>query len=240
MSTDNVSAADWQLLDQCNSEHFYDELSRAGVILSGHFVLRSGKHANTFVDIKGLYPHPRVTKTFARALALRIQRELGEVLLSIRAVVAPAIGGVILAHDTADWISLISQDFDREVMALFSEKDKNDKFYFGRGYDEFIDGGLFVIVEDVITTGRSVRELVELIESLGGKVLLICSIWNRGSITAEETGGVPVISLINRELQTWDLLDCRADGPCAAGVPVNIKHGRGREYVEQYGPSGLS
>lgn len=230
------ASVDWQLLDQRNEDSFVDSLSKAGVILKGHFVLRSMNHTDRFVDIKGLYPHTRVTKSFARALALRIQRELGdEQLLSVRGVVAPAVGGVILAHDTAEWIGLLSQEFDREVLALFAEKDENGVFYFGRGYDEYIAGGLFVIVEDVMTSGGSVHDLVELIEGLGGKVLIICAIWNRGQVTAERVRGITVISLINKVLESWTGKECIESRLCSRGIEINTKHGRGAAYVKEYG-----
>jgi orotate phosphoribosyltransferase len=239
MSSDNVVPFNWAAIDQRNEEGFVQELLDVGVILRGHFVLRSGLCGDTFVDIKGLYPHTRTCKRFARAIGNRIQRELGDMVHQVRGVIGPARGGVMLAHDVADWTAQCEPEHDREVLAFFAEKDGQSKFYFGRGYDKFIPGGLFVVVEDVTTTGSAVKELVQLIHQHGGTVLLICAIWNRGDIKAEDVGGIPVVSLINRNLPTWagypksvPPKDCPQ---CKTGVPFDLDHGRGREWVDEHG-----
>ncbi len=241
------NVVDWQIINQRNEDMFVADLEAAGVIRTGHFILRSFAHADKFVDIKGLYPHTRIAKKIARALAVRIQRELGdEKLVQIRGVVAPAMGGVILAHDTADWIGLLSQEFDREVLALFAEKEPipseerteggpKERFYFGRGYDEYIDGGIFVVVEDVMTSGGSVFDLIQLVERHGGTVLLVCCIWNRGKVGPDAIGGKSVVSLINRELATNERSTCEKEGPCSRGEEIDVKHGRGKEYVDEFG-----
>lgn len=227
----SVVEMDWASLDQRNEERFVQILDEKEVIIRGHFTLTSGRHADTYVNIKGLYPHTRTARDFGRALAHRIERELGPAgLLSIAGVVAPAMGGVILAHDTADWIGTQSQDFDREVLALFAEKVSNRKddgkrFVFNRGYDEFIAGRRFVVVEDVMTTGGSVLDLVELVREHGGEVVLVCAIWVRGDIGSEDVGGVPMVSLINRTIPTYSVEECRVEGPCSQEIPMNTKHG---------------
>ncbi len=226
--TDHPAAVDWRLLDQRNEERFLAELTKANAILSGHFTLASGKHADTFVNIKGLYPHVLATMLFGRALALRIIRELGERAQLLAGVVSPAVGGVVHSFNTAYWLTQVSQEVDREILALFAEKIKgSDEFEFLRGYAELIPGGMFVEVEDVITSGGSVAKVIREARKNGGDVALICCIWNRGGIT--EIEGVPVVSLINLELPTWKPDQCKIDGPCSKELPISTKHGRGPE-----------
>jgi orotate phosphoribosyltransferase len=236
-----TQVVDWSLLDRKNEERFVADLERAGVILEGHFVLRSGMHTHKFVDIKGLYPHTRIAKNFGRALALRIQRELGfQGVQQVAGVVAPVMGGVILAHDTADWLSFASQEFDREFLALFVEKDTLDKekFFFGRGYDEYIPGRHWVVVEDVVTTGSAIRGLVEQVRGLGGYVDVACAIWDRGQVGEHGIDGVPLISLVSKGMPAFDVPH-GADCPlCKKDEPINTKHGRGAEYLEKHGQIG--
>lgn len=235
----DFDAVDWRLLDQRNEDRFVDFLTQAGVIIKGHFVLASGKHSDTFVNIKGLYPHVRITMLFGRALAVRIEREMGGGLLNARGVVAPAIGGIVFAHDTAYWLSELCQEFDREFLALFAEKSRgSDDFVYGRGYDEMIPGGVFVEVEDVITSGGSVEKVIRLTRDNGGEVLLVCCIWNRGGV--ETVAGVRVVSLINRALPIWTPEECKANGPCSKEEQIDLKHGRGRQYVQEHGQVGVA
>jgi orotate phosphoribosyltransferase len=221
----------WIGTDFQNEKEFVALLEKWEVLLRhDHFVLRSGAHSSDFVNIKGLYPHTGVTKAFCKALAIRIRRELGPSgLATVRGVLAPAMGGVILCHDVAEWISLTSENIDREVLALFAEKDGAGNLQFNRGYDEYISGGNFVVVEDVSTTGGSIVQVIDLAHRHGGEVLLSCSIWDRGG--TGELAGVPHVSLINRKLPIFTPEECAATGPCSKGIPINRKHGRGREMT---------
>ncbi len=111
-----------------------------------------------------------------------------------------------------------------------------DKFVIKRGYDKLITGKNVLVVEDVLTTGGSVRKVIEATRAIGGNVIGVGALWNRGGITSQNVANVPkLISLVNRKLDEWDEKDCPL---CKQGVPININVGKGREFLLR--KSGMS
>ena len=86
-----------------------------------------------------------------------------------------------------------------------------------------------LVVDDILTTGGSVRKVVETTRSFGGNVVAVGVLCNRGGIKPEDVGGVPrLFALVNVKLDAWDEMDCPL---CASGVPVNTDVGKGREFL---------
>jgi orotate phosphoribosyltransferase len=144
---------------------------------------------------------------------------------NVQVVIAPAIGGVILMTWTARHLSELT---DREVLGVYAEKD-GDGFVIKRGYDKIVAGKNVLVVEDLLTTGGSVKKVIEATRALGGNIVGLAVLCNRGGITAQDVGGVPkLFALTNVKLDAWDEADCPL---CAQGVSINTDVGKGREFL---------
>ncbi len=143
------------------------------------------------------------------------------------AVVAPAIGGVILSQWVAYYLSKI---VGHEVLSLYAEKTEDAPvFVIKRGYEKIIPRKRILLVEDVLTTGGSVKRVVDVVRSLGGEPVGLGVLCNRGNITPQDVGGIPKISaLVNVQLESWEEAECPL---CAQGVPINLSVGKGMEFM---------
>lgn len=198
------------------------ELGALGAILRGHFVFTSGKHGGMYINKDAVYPHTRETHRFCMAIAGRFGED------RVDTVIAPAIGGVILSQWTAHYLSVLRAC---EVYGVYAEKadPAGTAFVIKRGYDKFIAGKRVLVVEDVLNTGGSVRKVVDAVREIGGAVIGIGALCNRGGVTAQDVGDVPKLTaLVNVAFDAWDEADCPL---CRNGVPVNTDVGKGREYL---------
>ncbi len=197
-----------------------DVLKRVGaVITDSHIVYTSGKHGSAYVNKDAVYPHTWETSQ----LCYMISRQFKD--NNVQVVIAPAIGGVILMTWTAYHLTKWT---DRDVLGVYAEKD-GDGFVIKRGYDKIVTGRNVLVVEDILTTGGSVKKVIEAVRNLGGNIVGLGVLCNRGGITAEDVGGVPkLFSLADVKLEAWDEAECPL---CAQGVPINTDVGKGREFL---------
>jgi orotate phosphoribosyltransferase len=201
-------------------------LDRLGAIVKdSHVVYTSGKHGSAYVNKDVLYRSPVETSAVCRDMAkqadefftFRQDRELN-------AVLGPVIGGVVLAQ----WVAYhLAARQARPPFAIFAEKEGDD-FVIKRGYDALIEGTHVLVVEDVLTTGGSVRKVIKAARACGAEVIGVSAICNRGGLTAEALGVECLFSLINVTLEAWDETDCPL---CARNVPINTQVGKGWEYL---------
>lgn len=120
-------------------------------------------------------------------------------------VVAPAMGGLMIGHEVARALG---------ARSIFTERDSDGKMVLRRGFS-VRPGERCVVIEDVITTGGSTKEVVELLQSLGAVVLAAGSIIDRSGGGAQV--GVPRVALVTMEVTAWKPEACPL---CAAGTPV--------------------
>lgn len=207
-------------------------LEKCKVILSGHFVLTSGRHADTYVNIKGLFPRTKEPNPYikeaqmlCREIALRTQH------FNIEVVVGPETGGTIMSQYIADYLT---EFLGREVLAALTEKIPGTKeFVFKDGHDERVTHKRVLVVEDVLTSGTSVRNVVNLARVKGGFVVALGAICNRGNVTTKEVGDVAkFFALSNLNLQVWDESECPH---CRDDTPINTEVGKGAEYLSKRG-----
>jgi len=197
-----------------------------GYITNSHIVYTSGKHGEVYLNKDAIYPH---TKEISR-ICLEIAKKFKAKKIEI--VVAPALGGIILSQ----WTSYHLTDLTgREVLALYTEKVSDESLpggnnqVFKRGYDKLVKGKKVLIVEDITTTGGSVKKVIESVRKIGGEVVAVCVLVNRDPDNINsQTIGVPFFSLAQVKMQAWDEKDCPL---CKKGVPVNTTVGKGREYL---------
>ncbi len=163
-----------------------------GALLEGHFLLSSGLHSPRYLQCALVLQDPR--------LATRLGEDLGDGLLSllgserVSAVVAPALGGVIVGHEVARALG---------CRALFTER-QEDGMTLRRGFT-LAPGESVVVVEDVITTGKSTREVIDVVRARGARVAAVGSLVDRsGGLDL----GLPRHSLLALDVPTWTAGEC--------------------------------
>ncbi len=204
-----------------NEKEVLQILGKVGaVITNGHIVYTSGKHGTAYINKDALYPHTAETSRICYAIAERFAND------DVRVVIAPAIGGVILSQWTAHHLTEIN---GYEVFGVYAEKSESGAFVIKRGYDKFIANKNVLVVEDVLTTGGSAKKVVEATRALGGNVVGLGVLCNRGGITPQDVDNVPRIdALVNVKLDAWDEATCPL---CKRNAPVNTDVGKGREFL---------
>ena len=177
-------------------------LEETGALLTGHFRLSSGLHSPNYVQCARLLEHPRHARQIGEDLAAKIE--------GARKIVAPALGGVIIGYTVADALGL---------PFVFTER-KDGAMTLRRGFR--IDAGEpVVIVEDVVTTGKSTRETADVIAQHGGRVIGFASILNRSG--KGNPFDAPYASLLALDLDTFDESACPL---CAKGVALDAPGSR--------------
>lgn len=185
-------------------EQTLERFEQSGAYLHGHFRLTSGFHSGNYMQCALVLQHPRIAEEFGAAIAAEIRGLTGG--RKIDAVVAPAMGGLIIGHEVARALG---------VRFLFTERDAATRqMHLRRGFS-VAPGERVVIVEDVITTGGSTREVVELLNSAGAEVLAAASIVDRSGGTADV--GVPRLALATLSIETFSEDTCPM---CREGQPV--------------------
>ena len=162
-------------------------LKKSDALLEGHFILSSGKHSNKYIQCAKLIENP----VYCEKVANIIGEKLKEKGIEVDLCVGPAMGGVIISYELARVLG---------VNAIFTERE-NGQMTLRRGF-EIKEGMKVIIVEDVITTGKSSFETVDVIRSCGAEVLALTSIVNRSN--KDEINGLPIISATKIDVDTWD------------------------------------
>lgn len=162
-------------------------LKKSDALLEGHFILSSGKHSNRYIQCAKLIENPTYCEEVAKIIASKI-KEKG---IKVDLCVGPAMGGVIISYELARALG---------VNAIFTERE-DGKMTLRRGFSIEKDMNV-IIVEDVITTGKSSFETVDVIESCGANVVALTSIVNR--LNKDEINGLPIISASKIDVEVWD------------------------------------
>lgn len=168
-----------------------------GAYLRGHFRLTSGLHSAEYLQSAKVLQYPYIAEHLAKELAARMPK--GE------AVASPALGGLIIGHEVARAMG---------VRFIFTERDADGKMTLRRGFT-VEPGQKLVVVEDVVTTGGSTREVIDLLRAMGAEVLGAGSIIDRSGGTADV--GVPRVALTTLQPETWPPDFCPL---CQQGLPV--------------------
>lgn len=154
------------------------EFRAAGALMEGHFILSSGLRSPVFLQKMRVFEDPPRAEKLCKALAEVILSEVGPVDL----VVSPAIGGIIPGYETARALG---------CKAVFVERD-GGTFALRRGF-EIPAGARVVLVEDIVSTGLSLRECLEVVQQYPGQILAAACLIDRSGGRAEL--GVPLVAL---------------------------------------------
>lgn len=171
---------------------------KAGVLQTGHFLLTSGRHSDKYMQCAKLFTNPQFSELLCGELAKKL------VKLNIDCVTAPAIGGIIMGYSVAKNLNKKN---------IFAERE-NGKMAFRRGF-EISQGEKCIVVEDVVTTGGSVKEVIELIKNEGGEVVAVASLVDRSGKKADF--GVPFYSLLPVSIESYESDNCPI---CKKGIPL--------------------
>ena len=195
-------------------DELLDLYRRSGALLDGHFRLTSGVHSPGYLQCALVLQHPQHAEALGRAIADRTRELRPSVVLS------PALGGVVIGHEVARALG---------ARALFAER-QDGALTLRRG---FVIGETdrVLVVEDVMTTGGSTRETIEVAKAAGGQVVGTASIVDRSGGTIRFD--VPFASLLEIALPTYDAEQCPL---CAQGIPV-VKPGS--RQLQDVGIAGL-
>jgi len=174
---------------------------RLGVVSSGHFLLSSGQHSDEYWEKFRLLEWPRVTEQLCQSIA---ERHYGQ---GISAVVGPTTGGALLAQEVARQLG---------SRCLLAEPASNGGRELRRGF-VLHPGERVLIVDDVLTTGLSLRETLQAIERYQADVIGIEVLIDRSGGTASEQFGVPCQALLSISARTYTPDRCPL---CTKGVPL--------------------
>jgi orotate phosphoribosyltransferase len=174
------------------------EFIGAEAILRGHFVLSSGLHSDTYLQCARVMMDGARASRLCAELARRVEEKFGKSAFDL--VVSPAMGGVIVGYELARHLNIPS---------IFCERVEG-KFQIRRGFS-ITPGDKILVVEDVVTTGKSSLETFDCIGEHGGKVVAEASLIDRSSGKAEL--GVPLVSLLSVSVPTYE----------AANLPAHLQ-----------------
>jgi len=177
-------------------EALFAELEARGAILGGHFRLSSGRHSNRFVQKFRMLEDPAFLDRIAAALLARMPP------LDVACVVSAAVGGIVLGYECGRHLG---------TRAIFVEKEGGEA-KLRRGF--VIDpGDRVLVVEDVVTTGLSIREVIDVVHAHGGVVAAVGVLVARAQVDV----GAPTFALLDLPIESFDAAACPQ---CAAGEPL--------------------
>jgi orotate phosphoribosyltransferase len=180
-----------------------DLFQRREALLSGHFLLSSGLHSARYLQCARVLMDPVLASRLATELARRVRQTIGPE--PVGAVVSPAMGGIVIGHEMGRALG---------CRALFTEREAG-RVTLRRGF-ALEEGETVVVVEDVVTTGRSTREVVDAVRERGARPVAAAALVDRSAGRAEL--GVPLHVLMQLDMPTWPAESCPL---CAqGGAPV--------------------
>lgn len=191
------------------------------IIADSHFVYTSGKHGSVYLRKDMLYPNTQKTSQVCLLFAEKFKNK------NIDIVVGPSIGGIILSQWTAHHLSKLKK---KQIFGVFTEKDESSNQVFKREYDKLVKGKNVLIVEDLTTTGGSVKKVVDSVKNAGGKVVGVCVMVNRDpeKVTSKSVG-TPLSSLGVFRAESFDPQKCPL---CKKNIPINTSVGHGKKYLQ--------
>ena len=181
-----------------NSEEYIKIFKDSGALLDGHFILTSGRHSNSYFQCAKLLQYPKYLELFSKNIADHFKEN------EIDLVVSPAVGGIVLGTEVGRLL---------RKRTVFAER-VDGEMKLRRGF-EIKTNEKILIVEDVITTGGSVKEVMSLVQSFGADIIGVGVIVDRssGSVVLHENQ----LSLASLEVKSYDSSDIPSE---LASIPV--------------------
>jgi len=177
-------------------------MEEARALLTGHFKLSSGRHSERYLQCAQALQHPDKARRLGQALAEKCKAAVGG---KIDAVASPAVGGLVIGQEVAAGL---------DVRHVFSERGADGKMSFRRGF-KVAPGENILVVDDVLTTGLSFREVSALVEAEGGRVAGLAAVAERGA--GDKGFTAPRVALLRLDFKDYDPNDCPL---CKKGLPL--------------------
>ncbi|MDR1616081.1 MAG: orotate phosphoribosyltransferase, partial [Syntrophomonadaceae bacterium] len=177
--------------------------SEAGALLNGHFLLTSGRHSNQYMQCAQVLQYPEATQKLAEHIRDVFAKD------EIDLVIGPAMGGIIVAYETARQL---------RVPGIFAER-VDSEMRLRRDFT-IVPGQKVLVVEDVITTGGSVREVIEVVKENGGKVAGVAVLVDRSG--GKINFGVKFAAVLTMDIESWEASECPL---CKNGRGAPVKPG---------------
>ena len=178
-----------------------EQLQARGALLRGHFQLASGRHADTYIEKFRILQWPDLTSDLCRQIADHFRG-------TANLVAGPTTGGVILSFETAKHLGL------RSIIA--ERKDEGAGREFKRGF-EIGPGDRVLVVDDILTTGGSVRDVLDAVRARGAEVVGIGMLVDRSAGTTDF--GVPFFACLTVNIASWAPTGCDL---CRQGVALTV------------------
>ena len=182
------------------TEEAMKKFEQAGAIQKGHFKLTSGVHSDTYIQCAQVMQHPEFMHNLCSELGKKFRGD------DIDVIVGPAIGGIIMAH-------VMARVLGPWVRAIFTERE-NGKMTLRRSF-EIKEGEKVLVVEDVTTTGSSVREVIDIVSSRQGKVVGVGVLIDRSG--GKVDFGLKTEKLLTVDIKTYLPEECPL---CKKGIPA--------------------
>lgn len=176
---------------------------KTGGILKGHFILTSGRHSDTYMQCAKLFVDPKASELLCKSLAEKLDGE------KIDLVISPAVGGILMGYEMARQLG---------VNNIFAERE-NGAMTLRRGF-ALPENANVLVVEDVVTTGGSVKEVIELVKERGCNVTAVASIVDRSN--GKVDFGVKFVNLISMDVVSYEPSECPK---CKEGKTPAVKPG---------------
>ena len=182
------------------TEEVMKNFEQTGAILKGHFKLTTGVHSDTYIQCAQVMQHPEFMHNLCSELGKKFRGD------DIDVIVGPAIGGIIMAH-------VMARVLGPWVRAIFTERE-NSKMTLRRSF-EIKEGEKVLVVEDVTTTGSSVREVIDIVNLRQGKVVGVGVLIDRSG--GKVDFGIKTEKLLTVDIKTYLPEECPL---CKKGIPA--------------------
>lgn len=185
------------------NEQAQEIFTASGALMEGHFKLTSGRHSNRYMQCAQVLQFPEYTEQLAAHIAEKFAGD------NIELVIGPAMGGIIVAYEVARQL---------KVPGIFCERE-NGKMALRRGFKIYPEQKVLV-VEDVVTTGGSVVEVMDIVKEAGGLVAGVAVLVDRSG--GKVDFGVRTEAVLTMEIESWEADQCPL---CQAGMGEAVKPG---------------
>lgn len=169
----------------------------SGAVMHGHFILTSGLHSDTYMQCAKLFENGVIAQELCKKAAEKMRKYNADV------VVSPAVGAIIFGYELGKQLGIPN---------MFAEREKDGNFALRRGF-ELKKGSRVIIAENVVTTGGSVKEVIDLVGKLGATVVAVAEVVDRSGGRVDF--GVPNESLLQIDVKTYAPDECPM---CKAGT----------------------
>jgi orotate phosphoribosyltransferase len=194
-------------------------LDSHAILENDHFVYVSGDHGSGWIDKDAIYPHTERVEHLCRNLGKLVKDR------QIDVVCGPATGGLIIAEWTSHELGCLSAFADHDQP---KSGELRGKFILRRGYDQLVAGKRVLVVDDIVNTGYSIRQTIDVVRAACGTVVAAGALVSRGNVGAAGLSVQEFIYLLEYKIPVWPASDCHL---CKSGKPINQQYAHGADFL---------